>query len=90
MVKIKVTDFYDEFRPYNEKEAKEALGRLAQNERFFKILNYFFNDLTKKSFFELLNSINSIHDFQEKIMAEVGKIILKKRQRGSPYQVLKI
>lgn len=82
MVKIKVTDFYDEFRPYNEKEAKEALGRLAQNERFFKILNYFFNDLTKKSFFELLNSINSIHDFQEKIMAEVGKIILKKTSEG--------
>ncbi len=78
MQTIKITDFYDEFRPYNETEALEAIKRFSENSRFKKIFFRFFPEKDEKSYYELINSISSVYDFQVKIMHEVADRVVKK------------
>ena len=77
MQTIKITDFYDEFRPYNEKEALDAVKRITENERFKKIIFYFFPELTDKKYHNLMNSVRSINDFQMKIMHRITDKIIQ-------------
>ena len=88
MQKIKITDFYDEFRPYNEKEAIEAIKRLSENERFYKVVNYFFPELTKPELKDLLFSLESIYDFQKKFMLKILNKIIKDTTDGFTYSGL--
>ncbi|NOZ34743.1 MAG: acyltransferase [Chlorobi bacterium] len=76
MQTIKITDFYDEFRPYNETEALEAVKRIAENNRFKQIFQYFFPKLTDKAFLQLMNSVHSINDFQMKIMHQIADQVI--------------
>lgn len=77
MQTIKITDFYDEFRPYNEKEAIEAIKRIFENERFKKIIKYFFPDIDNSRYYELMNSVKSINDFQMKIMHRITDKVIE-------------
>ncbi len=83
MQNIKITDFYDEFRPYNETEALKAIERIKKNDRFKKIFKYFFTEIeTEEDFTFFFSSIRSVKDFQIKIMHEVANRILKKTSDG--------
>ncbi len=85
MQKIKITDFYDEFRPYNETEAKEAVLRITEDERFYSVIKYFFPDFSKPDYLNLMNSIRSIEDFQIKIMYSVINTIIENTSKGLTY-----
>ncbi len=78
MQTIKITDFYDEFRPYNEKEALEAVKRISANERFIKLIHYFFPHLDQNGYLQLMQSVKSINDFQMKIMHQITDRIIEK------------
>jgi len=82
MQRIKITDFFDEFRPYNEKEALEAVKRISVNERFKKIIQYFFPDLNNSNYSELMNSVQSISDFQMKIMHRITDKVIENTMDG--------
>ncbi|NPA68676.1 MAG: acyltransferase [Chlorobi bacterium] len=83
MQTIKITDFYDEFRPYNEKEALEAVERIKKNKRFKHIFQYFFPEIKTKNDFEaFFLNIKSIKDFQIKIMHEVAQRIIERTSDG--------
>lgn len=82
MQTIKITDFYDEFRPYNEKEALEAVKRISANERFKKIIQYFFPDINNSNYSELMNSVQSINDFQMKIMHRITDKVIENTMDG--------
>ncbi len=77
MQTIKITDFYDEFRPYNEKEALEAVKRISANKRFKQIIHYFFPGLNDAGYIQLMNSVKSIHDFQMKIMHQITDKVIE-------------
>jgi hypothetical protein len=85
---IKITDFYDELRPYNETEAKEAIVRISKNPLFFKIVSFFFPDFLKSDLNELMSSINSVYDFQTKIMSKFLNKILEISSTGLTYSGL--
>ncbi|MCD4794458.1 MAG: 1-acyl-sn-glycerol-3-phosphate acyltransferase [Bacteroidales bacterium] len=85
MQKIKITDFYDEFRPYNETEAKAAVLRITEDERFYSVIKYFFPDFSKPDYLNLMNSIRSIEDFQIKIMYYVINTIIENTSKGLTY-----
>jgi 1-acyl-sn-glycerol-3-phosphate acyltransferase len=68
-------DFFDDFRPFTEEEAKEALKRLEKSETFLKALGFFFTGKNTKQLKEYLRSIQSINDFQMKIMLPMSKKI---------------
>ncbi|MCD6557340.1 MAG: 1-acyl-sn-glycerol-3-phosphate acyltransferase [Bacteroidales bacterium] len=77
MQTIKITDFYDEFRPYNEKEALEAVKRISANKRFKQLIHYFFPDLNDAGYIQLMNSVQSINDFQMKIMHQITDKVIE-------------
>jgi len=77
MQTIKITDFYDEFRPYNEKEALEAVKRIFANKRFKELIHYFFPDLNDADYRQLMNSVKSINDFQMKIMHQITDKVIE-------------
>jgi len=78
MQTIKITDFYDEFRPYNEKEALEAVKRISENKRFKQLIHYFFPNLDDNGYIKLMNSVKSINDFQMKIMHQITDRIIER------------
>ncbi len=89
MQNIKITDFYDEFRPYNETEASEAVSRIKNNERFKQVFYYFFPEiLSEKDYTDFFNNINSIRDFQLNLMHEIADRILKKTTAGLTFSGL--
>jgi hypothetical protein len=82
MQHIKITDYYDEFRPYNETEAKEAIVRITGNQVFYKIIRFFFPDVSKKDFIDLMESVHSVYDFQTKVMSKILNQILENSSHG--------
>jgi len=77
MQTIKITDFYDEFRPYNEKESLEAVKRISANKRFKQLIHYFFPALNDAGYIQLMNSVQSINDFQMKIMHQITDKVIE-------------
>lgn len=85
MQKIKITDFYEEFRPYNEAETKEAILRVTKDERFFKAIKFFYPNYTKKDYNNLVGTLNSIKDFQINIMHNIIHKIVDNSSTGLTY-----
>jgi hypothetical protein len=82
MQHIKITDYYDEFRPFNETEAKEAIIRITENPVFFHIIRFFFPEYTREDFLNLMNSVHSVNDFQTKVMSKILNKILDNSSHG--------
>jgi hypothetical protein len=85
---IKITDFYDELRPYNEKEAGEAIHRITENPVFYKIILFFFPEYTKEDFKNLIQSVHSVKDFQANVMSKILNKILETSSKGLTYSGL--
>ncbi len=85
MQTIKFTDFFEEFRPYNETEAKAAISRISKDEKFKKVIKYFYPEFNNSDYQLFMNSISSIKDFQIKIMHNIIHKIIKKTSTGLSY-----
>ena len=67
---------FDDIRPYNDSEVKEAVVRIAENPLCERISSYLFPDQNTEAFKQLLLSCSTVNDFQVKIMAPiVGRIL---------------
>ncbi len=88
MQKIRITDFYEEFRPYNEKETLEALKRISKDRTFQKIIYYFFPELNEQSYSDFIHSIKSIYDLQKRIMYPVSEKIISDSTTGFSFSGL--
>ncbi len=88
MTNLKIADFYDEFRPYNEKEARDAFNRIFSSPHFFRILQYFYPDNAEKELQYLQKSIQTIEDFQKKCMYRLIDEIIKHSTNGFSYSGL--
>lgn len=60
--------YFDDFRPYNQSEVKEALKRLAANDTFIAALKFFFKDKSDDDLRKRIKNLDSTYDFQTKIM----------------------
>jgi len=90
MQKIKITDFYEEFRPYNEAETKEAILRVSKDERFFKVIKFFYPEYTEKDYNNLIGTLNSIKDFQINVMHKIIHKIVNNYSTGLTYSGINI
>jgi len=89
MQKIKITDFYEEFRPYNEAETKEAVLRVTKDNRFFKVIKFFYPEYTQSDYEKLVGTLNSIKDFQINIMHNIIHKIVDTSSTGLTYSGIK-
>lgn len=85
MKTIKFTDFFEEFRPYNETEAKAAISRISKDEKFKKVIKYFYPEFNNSDYQTFMSSISSINDFQIKIMHNIIHKIIKQTSTGLSY-----
>ncbi len=85
MQTIKFTDFFEEFRPYNETEAKAAISRISKDEKFKKVIKYFYPEFNNSDYQTFMSSISSINDFQIKIMHNIIHKIIKQTSTGLSY-----
>ena len=67
---------FDDIRPYNDSEVKEAVVRIASNPLLERISSYLFPDQSAEAFKQLLLSCSTVNDFQVKIMAPIVSQIL--------------
>ena len=61
---------FDNICPYNDEEAVKALGKVANHPAVFAISEYLFPDRPVTYLRDALRSVNSIDEFQEKVMNE--------------------
>ena len=67
---------FDDIRPYNDSEVKEAVVRIAENPLLERISSYLFPGQSAEAFKQLLLSCSTVNDFQVKIMAPIVSQIL--------------
>lgn len=69
---------FDNIRPYTDSEASEALKRVAGSDSLKNIVDFVFGPGKEVPVRHLLSSLNSIDEFQAKVMADVVRSIIKK------------
>ncbi len=69
---------FDNIRPYTDSEASEALKRVAESENLKNIVDFVFGPGKDVPVRMLLSSLDSIDEFQAKVMADVVRSIIKK------------
>ena len=68
-------DTFDDIRPFNDAEVQEAMSRLMQQPEFDMALTMLFPEMDEQEWLPLLQSIQSINDFQSTIIAVVVRNI---------------
>ena len=58
---------FDDIRPYNDAELKEALARLVEEDSLYKMMRWVYPGLSKASIRKMFLSIENIQQFQEEI-----------------------
>ncbi len=73
---------FDDIRPYTDSEASDALKRVSQSEHLTNIAEFLFGKGVDAKLRPLLASLNSIDEFQAKVMADVVRSIIRKTSAG--------
>ena len=73
---------FDEIRPYNDKEMQEAIQRIAAHPYFRIVIDFLFSNTDIEHFKDEFCQLQSIHEFQKKIMKEAIWAIVKKTSSG--------
>lgn len=76
------SEHFDTIRPYNDLEAKAAIGRLANSPQLEGIINFLFEGTDSSRFIRELKNIDNIFDFQNYFSYPVVRNILAKTSRG--------
>ena len=73
---------YDVIRPYYDEEVAPALDRIAQHPMMKALMGFTFPELTEEQWLEKIKAVNSIRDFQTKIIYYSIQNILAKSSDG--------
>lgn len=79
---------FDDIRPFNDKEAAEAIKRLAYNEYFPLVVNTVFPNIDVEEYRKKFLNYKNIHDFQSCFMINAIESIIKKTSSGLTYDGL--
>jgi len=75
-------DTFDDIRHYHDAEVKAAMNRLMAQPEFDLTLSMLFPEMDEQEWLPLLQSINTIHDFQSKIIVAVVRKIAEDTTSG--------
>lgn len=79
------TNLFDEIRPYDESEAREAFHRIASSELLPRIVETVFPSKTSEEVRKILINLKSIDEYQSTVMIPVVETILSKTTAGVTY-----
>jgi hypothetical protein len=78
---------YNEIRPYNDNEVNTALTELANDPSFVKVANYLYQSKAKQ-ILQLMTTIQSVDDFQNKIIYPLIVKIQESTTKGLSYSAM--
>ncbi len=73
---MKDSEFFQQIRPYDEKEIPSAINRILSNDTFYNVGRWLFPDKSKNEIIEIFRSVSTADDFQVKVMYPAMKSIL--------------
>jgi hypothetical protein len=76
---------FDDIRPYNDVELKEAIERLLQEPMFYKMMKWVYPSLGKMVIQEMMREIETVKDFQEQVSAPAFKVVTQLTTNGLSY-----
>lgn len=79
---------YDDIRPYNDEELKEALSRLVQEDALYKMMRWVYPGLSRASIRKMFLGIQTVQQFQEEISAPAVKVITQMTTSGLTFSNL--
>ncbi len=79
---------YDDIRPYNDAELKDALARLVQEDALYKMMRWVYPGLSRASIRKMFLSITTVQQFQEEISAPAVKVITQMTTSGLSFSNL--
>lgn len=79
---------FEEIRPYNDAEASEALKRVADHPLLRGVSKYLFPEADPTLLAGLLKSVNSVDEFQAKVMSIAVEGVIKKTMTSFTYSGL--
>lgn len=76
---------FDHIRPYRDHEALEAINRLVNNPTFDQLVSFLFPNQPVDQFKETFLQVNSIYDFQKRIMHPAARTIINRSCENLSY-----
>lgn len=73
---------YDDIRPYRDSELKEGMKRAVASPELDKVLAFLFPNRNLDEFKQFLLSMNTVHEFQEKVIAKFLVDLVDKTGNG--------
>jgi 1-acyl-sn-glycerol-3-phosphate acyltransferase len=73
---------FDEIRPFKDEEVKDAIERLLSQPSFHTALRYVFPTSNSESTIDILKSIASVDEFQDKIISHAVSAIIRASTKG--------
>ena len=74
---------FDNIRPYNDEQTREALKRIANAPEIKQVCEFMHGSgISEDAMRQLLCSLNGIDDFQVKVMATVVRMVISKTTKG--------
>ncbi len=77
---------FEDIRPYNDDEVKEALQRIAEDSRFHRVMGFLFPELSEDSIKARIRNAKSTYDFQRDFMHKAIRRILENSSDGLTYE----
>lgn len=75
-------EIFDEIRPYNDAETRQALQRMIREPLFFRVMKYFFPDKSKEDIIQKIAGIKTVMDWQVGFMHPIINSIIKNTSDG--------
>ncbi|MFN0033253.1 MAG: 1-acyl-sn-glycerol-3-phosphate acyltransferase [Flavobacteriales bacterium] len=73
---------FDDIRPYNDAELREAIKRLVQEPLLIRAMRWVYPGLSKASIVKMFESVQTVQQFQEEIGAPAMKVITQMTTSG--------
>jgi len=77
-----MTNIFDDIRPYYESEIPDAVSRIIESENVSVLLDFFLKKEEIHNLIISLKTVESVDDFQRKIMIPIIEAILQKTSKG--------
>jgi hypothetical protein len=77
---------FDDIRPYNDDEVIGVIGRVLNNEHFYKVVSLVYPEMSRKDVQDMMLACKSVYDFQKDISAKAVWEVLKKTSESLTYE----
>jgi 1-acyl-sn-glycerol-3-phosphate acyltransferase len=77
---------FEDIRPYTDSEVPVIIERLLRDETFFRVMSWIYPHANRESLSNLMRSVTSVREFQEKVSGPAFKVLEKHTTNGLGFE----